>query len=231
MKFALLMLSLIFNVVVVQNADANSVQDIINTATQTSPQNIDHRHYWLELNLKSDISFQEKGFAIGVGHRWDWFGVDVRGLYGKTSYGAIEGFVDPSQDVSTGNQSPNTGAQSILARSSSDSWSYTALEPGISIESKWFPTILPLFSEKARVGMEWGNFNDSVNNLSFTGYLFTCDATLIYQLSAHSPYSISASIFWDTGNLMLNGASTLSDADRHLAVNWLGTSVGLLYSF
>ncbi len=211
---------------------ATSVNDLIQSSTLSSPNAPNHAHGWVEINSQTNINLSEKGVTVGAGYRWNLFGVDLRGTIAQTTFGSIHGLTDANQNTSAGFTTSSTGAQSNLPRSATDTWNYSTLQPGFSILSRWMPMSLPLFYQRARVGFEWGSFADQVNQLNFTGYLFTCETSLMLELGQHSPWMVAGTLYWKTGNLVLNSNdATLTPEDKHLAVNWLGLSAGLLYSF
>lgn len=215
------------------NSHAITVNEIINHTSAASPQMDAHRTYWAELAVETNVSFAEKGFRIGVGKRWEFLGADLRFSSGSTKYGQIKGRVDYNQSISSSYHSATLGSEMERARDDSDSWKFIKIEPGVSVEGKLFPLWLPRLSERARFGFSFGNFKDLANDLSFDSYLFSLETSFIYQINNVSPWSIGASFFWNSGNLMLNVADTSTSfpSDRHLPVNWLGSSIGLQYSF
>ncbi len=232
MKIIYLILS--FQIFVLHsNSEAITVNEIINNTSVASPQIDAHRTYWAELAFETNVGLMESGLRVGVGKRWEFLGADLRFSSGSTKYGQIKGRVDYNQSTGSSYHSATLGTEMERVRDDSDSWKFIKIEPGISVEGKLFPLWLPRLSERGRFGISFGNFKDVVNDLSFTSYLFNFEAGFIYQMGEDSPWSIEACFFWNSGNLMLNVADTNTSfpSDRHLPVNWLGSSFGLQYSF
>jgi len=99
------------------------------------------------------------------------------------------------------------------------------------VEGRYHPRWLPLLSEKGRFGLGYGKFTDRANQLEFNGVVMNFEADLIYALSGTSRWSVVAALNWKSGNLLRVEAAALDSSDRHLPINWVGTSVGMHYSF
>jgi len=214
-----------------QKASANSIREIITETSINSPEVIQSRHLSANISANSNLSFIEKGFQLGIAYRWEFLGTDLRFAYGSTQYGQIKAVEDYNQNTGTAYHPATYGAEMIRPRNDQDSWTYTVIEPGISIESKLF-YFFPQLTQKARFGFTFGHFQDEANNLGFSSFLFNIEAALLYQINPTSPWSVEGSLMWHSGNLMLNVAddSTFS-SDRHLPLNWIGSSLGVRYSF
>jgi hypothetical protein len=215
------------------NSDAlNPIQKMVQESSRLSEAVLSGRHYWIDLAGLTNTGLSSTGAHVGVGYRWKFFGVDLRYSYGKTRYGGISVLEDSTQTTGPIWAQETFGSELERERSDNDQWNYSSFEPGISIESKLFLKALPLLTQRARVGFAYGKFQDEANAISFTSYLLTIEAALIYQLGEGSPFAVTGALQWNTGDLVsTNDANLTSQADRHLPVNWIGSSFGFLYSF
>lgn len=205
------------------------VQEMIDRESQKSPEVVLGRHFTAELKVSGDRGFSSPGLEAGLGYRLGLFGFDIKGFYKKTTYDSIRAKLDGDQ-YSTGIYGHHAGLEENRARFATDAWNYFGFEPGVSVESKFFPESLELFTERARFGVMLGRFNDEINQLGFNGYLFTTEIAIIRQWKTGSRYSLTAALFWKSGHLV-NRDDGLLASDRNLPVTWLGTSFGLQYSF
>jgi hypothetical protein len=190
-----------------------------------------NRHFWLDLGTKANWGFQEKGGFVGVGYRWRLFGTDLRIAYVQTKYQSIRSFNDSNNNTGTGYAPLGSNQEINRLRSPDDSWKLFWVEPGLSVEGQMFPESLPRLSERARVGIAIGNFQDSVNSITFTATLITFETALIYQLFEDRPWAVSGAIAWNTGNATSTSKEFTLVSDRNLPINWIDTSLGLMYNF
>lgn len=230
MQFLITFLMLYFSLI--STVKANSIQQIIDETTTTSPELKSGRNYWVQVSEASNFSFSQKGIQIEAGRHWHYFGTDLRFAYSKASYGSISAQTDSIQSYNTLSSYDSTGiGERARSRAVDDSWTTFTVEPGLSIESKLFPQAIPLLTEKARVGLGLGTFRDQTNQILFSAYLFNVEAAFIYQLGIRSPWSVSVSFDWNSGTLVSRADGYPNQTDRELPVNWLACAFGLLYSF
>lgn len=211
--------------------DPSEIDQMIRENSLVTSRVLDDKHLWLELGARSDWELAGAGFQVGVGYLMKYFGFDARISSGVTEYKGISVSPGASQIGSANGASSDPTAQLGFPRNDSDPWNYLLFEPGMSISARLLANELPWLTERARVGLAWGIFNDVSNSIPFTAYLFTVEATLICQLGEHSPWSVSASLNWYSGALIANDSDDQALSYRRLPVSWIGNSIGLQYSF
>jgi len=209
----------------------NSPKKIILDNTLRASEIKEGRHFWADFGSKTNFSFREKGAFAGAGYRWNFFGVDLQASYAQTQYQAIQAIVDSTAGAGEGFPAAGSNQEINRLRNPQDSWTLLWIQPGISVEGRLLAEALPLFSERARVGLAWGLLNDQANKISFTGWMLTFETALIYQLGKGSPWSLSGAIVWNTGNALSSANSTAMVSERTLPINWLDTNIGLIYNF
>lgn len=207
------------------------VKQMVRTITILSPAAMDKRSLWCGLSARTEWSLAGLGGQLELGYLLKFLGIDGRLSRGQTNYGRFSvapgysqlGFATPS--------SWDPSAELNRPRDGNDRWSYTMIEPGLSINGRMFSRILPLLSERARVGFGYGSFQDSANTIDFTSYLFSVEAAMLWQLGAGSRWSLSGSVNWYTGILISDSDPEQSLSLRRLPLSWLTGSIGLAYSF
>ena len=214
-----------------ESTHPNSPKQIILDNSLKASEIDEGRHFFADFGTKTNFSFKEKGAFAGVGYRWNFFGVDLQMAYSQTQYQSIQAMLDSSIGTGTGYASAGSNLEINRLRNPEDSWTLFWLEPGLSIEGQLLANALPLFSERARVGLAWGSLHDQANNISFTAWLFTVETALIYQLGKSSPWSLSAALKWNTGNAVSTANPSALVSDRTLPINWIDTNFALLYNF
>jgi hypothetical protein len=210
-----------------QQQDPALTKAMLNQYSLITPQILAERHYWLELGLQSDIGLSEAGVQTGIGYRLNYFGIDFRFSAGKTSYRKIHSLASHNQLTEV---DPNPEID--LTRNKSDSWSYWSLEPGFSISSRLFSGYLPKFTERVRVGLNYGSYEDNINHIPFKSYILNVETSVIYQLRPDYPWSLCGSLNWNSGMLVRYYVDSEGKNQSYgLPASWVGTSLGMLYSF
>lgn len=210
-----------------QQQDPALTKAMLNQYSLISPQILAERHYWLELGLLSDFGLSESGLLTGIGYRLNYFGFDFRFSAGKTTYRKLHSLASHNQSTDT-----SSHPEIDLPRSKTDSWSYWSIEPGFSISNRLFSGYLPQFTERVRVGFNYGNYNDNVNNIPFKSYILNVETSIIYQLKPEDPWSLCGSLNWNTGMLVRYYVDSEGKNQSYgLPASWLGTSIGMLYTF
>ena len=98
------------------------IDQIIADSSVYSPQLMSGRHFWVDLAARSDLGLTERGFLVGLGYRWAFFGVDARVSYGKTQSQALN--VEPGATQISAANLASTDPESQLARpkGATDPW-------------------------------------------------------------------------------------------------------------
>jgi hypothetical protein len=223
----LLVFALSFNVFADQQQDPELTRAMLNKYSLISPQVLAERHYWVEMGMQSDLGLSEAGIQTGIGYRLNYFGADIRVSAGKTSYRKINSLALKNENTET----PLT-PEIDLPRNKSDSWSYWSLEPGFSISDRFFTGYLPKFTERVRVGFNYGNYEDTVNHIPFKSFILNVESSIIYQLKPESPWSLCGSINWSSGMLVRYYVDSEGKNQSYgLPASWVGTSLGMIYAF
>jgi hypothetical protein len=215
-----------FSALADQPQDPALLQKMLSKYTLKSPQVLAERHFFLDLSLQNNLDFNEPGLQIGVGYRFNYFGFDIRFSKGQSSYGEIRR-LSPKNAY----EGSSDNAEIDIARNKTDLWSHWAIEPGFSVSNQFFSGFLAGLTERARAGLAYGNYNDDVNNIPFQSYILTIEASVLYQVFPTSPWSLYASLNWNTGSLVRDYSELPQNSSYALPVSWVGTSLGIEYTF
>ncbi len=214
-----------FNASADQQQDPALIKTMISKYTLTSPQILANHHYWLDLALQNNLSFNEPGLLAGIGYRINYFGFDIRFTKGKSSYGEIRRLAAHNTITE-----PSDNVEIELARNKSDLWSHSSVGLGFSVANQFFSGFLSAVTERVRTSIAFGNYNDDVNHIPFKSYIFNVETSILYNLKSKGPWSICASLNWNTGSLVRDYGITQS-VTYGLPVSWVGSSLGLEYAF
>jgi hypothetical protein len=224
--YCILLSNLFFsNVFAEQNQDPALVQSMLSKYTLLTPQIQAKRHFFLDLALQNNLSLSEPGFHIGFGYRATYLGFDLRFTKGKNSFGEIRRLAQ--KDAYPGTDS-NTEID--IARNKADLWNHWSFGPGFSVSDKFFSSFLSDFTERVRAAFEYGNYSDEVNNIPFQSYIFSVETSLLYQMNQFSPWSLNASLNWNSGMLVRDYRDSQLNS-YGIPVSWIGCSLGLEYAF
>ncbi len=208
-----------------QQQDPALIQSMLSKYSLKNSQILANRHFWLELGVQNNLSFNEPGLLVGIGYRMNYFGFDFRFSKGKSSYGEIRRLATPNESTES-----SDNIEIDLPRNKSDLWSHWSIDPGLSVSNQFFSGLLSGFTERVRVGFTYGNYNDDVNNIPFKSYIFNVETSVLFQLIPSTPWSLSASLNWNSGMLVRDyGDAQLNSYG--LPVSWVGSSLGLEYAF
>lgn len=226
-SFGLVIFVMSFNLLADQKQDPALTTSMLNRYSLVSPQVLAKRHYWMEIGIQSDTGLNETGLQAGIGYRLNFFGFDLHFSAGKTNYGMIRNVVTYTQSSDNAQN-----AEIVIPRSKSDSWSYLYFGPGLSITSRLFSGYLPQFTERVRVGMVYGNFNDNVNQIPFKSFILNAETSLIYQLKPENHWSICGSLNLNSGMLVRYYQNSQGIKQSYgIPIGWIGTSISMLYDF
>ena len=207
-----------------QQQDPELVNSMLSKYSLMNPQILANRHFWLELAMQNNLSFNEPGLLAGIGYRINYLGFDLRLTKGKSSYGKIKRLALHNE-----NTDPSDNIEIDLPRNKSDLWSHWSVGPGFSISSKFFSGFLSGVTERVRAGFTFGNYNDDINNIPFKSYILNVETSVLFQLGS-SPWSLCGSLNWNSGMLVRD----YKDGELEpygLPVSWVGSSLGLEYAF
>jgi len=208
-----------------QQQDPALIQSMISKYTILPPQIMSDRHFFLELGLQSNLSFNEPGLQAAIGYRAQYFGFDVRFTKARSSYGEIVRLATHNEYAGS---SDNTEID--IARNKFDKWSHWSIGPGFSVSNQFTSGFLTGFTERVRAGFELGNYNDDVNNIPFRSYIFNIETSILYQINPSIPWSLIVSLSWNSGMLVRDYGDGPTSA-YGLPVSWVGSSIGLEYTF
>lgn len=207
------------------------VKKMIRDITLVPPAVADDRHFWCGLAARTEWSTAGIGGLLEAGYVMRFFGVDARFSLGSTDYERISAAPGYSQLGFATPSAVAPEAELNRPRDGKDAWTYTLIEPGLSINSRMFSRMLPLLAERARVGFAYGGFQDLTHGVDFTAYLFSAEAAMLLQLGTGSRWSLSGSLNWHTGILISKTDPDQSLSLRRLPLSWLTGSLGLTYAF
>ncbi len=208
------------------SAAAITVDEVVQSSSMHTNQSRNNR-FWLDLSLPVNFNFSHYGLTAGAGYRFSFLGVDLRANVGKTNFGNIT--IKPDDPSELDEIDPES--QMARPRADNDSWSFYSFNPGISVSGRLLPEILPRFSERARIGIDFGSATDQINSLSFSSVLFTIESTILYQIEENSPWAATLSIFWNSGDLIADEPKDSPTSFRRLPVSWMGLAAGVSYFF
>lgn len=215
-----------FNASADQQQDPALLQSMLSKYTLKTPHVLAERHYFLDLALQNNLDFNEPGVLVGVGYRFNYFGFDLRFSKGQNSYGEIRRLA-PKNDY----EGSSDNAEIDIARNKTDLWSHWSFGPGFSVSNQFFSGFLAGLTERARAGFAYGNYNDDANNIPFQSYILSIEASVLYQLFPTSPWSLSASLNWNIGSLVRDYSGNPHYSSYAIPVSWVGSSVGIEYTF
>lgn len=209
-----------------QQQDPALVQSMLTQYSLISPQVLADRHFFLDLAVQNNFDFDEPGLQLGFGYRKSYLGFDLRFTKGRNSYGEIRHLA-----FSNSWDGYSDNAEIDIARAHSDMWSHWSIGPGFSVADKFFSSFLAGFTERVRAGFAFGNYNDEKNNIPFESYIFNIETSVLYQLNPTTPWSLSASLNWNTGMLVRDYGDDTQHHSYGIPVSWLGCSMGIEYAF
>jgi hypothetical protein len=215
-----------FNASADQQQDPALLQNMLSKYTLKSPHVLADRHMFLDLALQNNLDFNEPGLQVGLGYRFNFFGFDLRFSKGQNSYGEIRRLA-PKNDY----EGSSDNSEIDLARNKTDLWTHWSFGPGFSVSNQFFSGLLAGFTERARAGFSYGNYNDDVHNIPFESYIFSIETSVLYQVIPSSPWSLNVSLNWNTGSLVRDYGGDPQYRSYAIPVGWVGSSIGIEYSF
>jgi hypothetical protein len=166
------------------------------------------------------------GVGIDLGLQPGFFGFDFRLVYSEVNYGEIATQPNGAQ-VSTVN--PDTVAEIYRPRQPSDRWSMLQFEPGFSLIGHLFSYEIPMMTERARIGLNYGRYSDLKNGITFTGFLFAVETGLQYHFGGiDSPLAVDASIAYRAGPI---SSAAMPDSNGVLPIVFVSSTLALLIWF
>lgn len=195
----------------------------------------------IEANPKQDLyldTFLESTTALGhgtglnlrLGIQKELLGFDLGIRAGKMQFSDFfssptateQGILDATP---SGNGNPN--AEINRVRTGSDSWSYTMIEPGISVTGKMLPYFLQKWSQTARFGIAKASFKDSANSLSYNGWLLRFEALARYHFSSSSSVSVHGGLASTFGWITRENPGATQKNEATLPVHYLNYVCGV----
>ena len=219
-----LIFAMSFSAAADQQQDPELIRSMLSKYSLMNPQILANRHFWLELGMQNNLSFNEPGLLAAIGYRINYLGFDLRLTKGKSSYGEIRRLASRNE-----NTDPSDNIEIDLARNKSDLWSHWSISPGLSVSNQFFSGFLSGVTERVRAGFTFGKYNDDVNDIPFKSYILNVETSVLFQLKS-SPWSLCGSLNWNSGMLVRD----YKDSDLipyGIPVSWVGSSLGLEYAF
>ncbi len=187
----------------------------------------DGYRFWVKLGTMLG-GYGLAGGTVAAGYQHEVFGVDLRMLYASCTYGSISTAPNESDVSSYPDGNPDgPDAEQNRFRDPSDKWSMFLVEPGISATARLFPNLLPLMSEKSRIGVGFGHFTDQTNSLGFSPLIFSIGGSLQYQLGYRSPWGVEFGAQWNFGRVVSSVSTT--DQQGRLPLSYVTYLLNLVY--
>jgi hypothetical protein len=164
------------------------------------------------------------GGGLAAGHMGEHVFLDLSLMYVRTNYGAIR----VAQEDATGASPLNPNSEIGRSRSTSDSGSVTSFGPGIGFIYKLFGSAR--WVEMGRFGVNYAQFQDSVNGLTFRGPLFNFHAAAGYKIG---PLMFSPGVTWNLGYVTNTTDANTADFahNRFLPIQWWSLQLAMYVWF
>ena len=188
------------------------------------------RKYYVEFMLDSpQVLGSGHGATLGGGYLHEMVGFDLRFRFGTMQVGQF--FSPPTQLEAAESPIQDPNSATNAPQIDTNAWSYTMIEPGVSVTAKLFPETLKKWSETARVGFAKSSFSDTINSVSYSGWILSTEAVFQYHFSYLSKYSLLMGLGFNWGWITRSTAASGTLTDNTLPIRFGRYIVGLNYAF
>lgn len=197
----------------------------VDLLSHRSLENQAKRHLEFTASFLTSYAFLSRNAPrLGISYQFDFIRFETSARFESGPYSSYAVLPNSGESTDGFNSVSVENSEIFRERDATDPWSSMYIDLAVGIKGRAFLGFMPFISQRARVGLGYFKASDSVNRLSFTGFIPNVEAAVCAVIGSSRRFNIEYGFNYVGGGLQ---SSAISGQPGRLPVSLLSQFLGI----